>query len=207
MSMQVSNFTFTPTKISDVYIIDVKSYGDSRGAFMETYQQQVFSQAGITAVFVQDNQSSSTRGVLRGLHFQVAQPQAKLVRVIEGAVFDVAVDIRPQSLTYGNWVGVELSASNHRQLFIPRGLAHGFLVLSERATFVYKCDQFYNPASEGGLAWDDPSLAIAWPFTPGEQPVLSNKDRQWPTLDVLQRQQSQGEQCLPLGEQQPPQAS
>ncbi|MDR2107984.1 MAG: dTDP-4-dehydrorhamnose 3,5-epimerase [Coriobacteriales bacterium] len=184
----MSNFNFIPTALEGVFIVQTRSFGDSRGAFMETYQRQAFAEAGITAEFVQDNQSSSVGGVLRGLHFQIEHPQAKLVRVIEGAVFDVAVDIRPGSATYGAWVGVELSAENHRQLFIPRGLAHGFLVLSEHTTFTYKCDEFYHPEDEGGLAWDDPALAIAWPLTEatgGAQPVLSEKDRQWPTLAAL----------------------
>jgi dTDP-4-dehydrorhamnose 3,5-epimerase len=178
----MGNFTFTPTAIPGVYIIDVKSYGDARGAFMETYHQQAFCEAGITNTFVQDNQSSSVKGVLRGLHFQKTHPQAKLVRVLEGEVYDVAVDIRPGSPTYGSYVGVTLSAENRRQVFIPRGLAHGFLVLSDTATFTYKCDDFYHPEDEGGLAWNDPTVNIAWPIPQGATPILSEKDQQNPTL-------------------------
>jgi dTDP-4-dehydrorhamnose 3,5-epimerase len=183
----MSSFSFVPTALDGVVIVDTKSYGDSRGAFMETYQQQAFAEAGITATFVQDNQSSSVRNVVRGLHLQHERPQAKLVRVIAGAVFDVAVDVRPGSPTFGKWTGLELSAKNRRQLFIPRGLAHGFLVLSEQVTFAYKCDEFYFPADEGGLAWDDPALAIAWPLASGATPLLSERDRRWPTLEAFRR--------------------
>jgi dTDP-4-dehydrorhamnose 3,5-epimerase len=179
----MSNFTFTPTAIDGVVIVDVKSFGDARGAFMETYHKQAFAQAGIDNDFVQDNQSSSVKGVLRGLHYQKQYPQAKLVRVLAGEVYDVAVDIRPGSATYGQYVGVTLSAENRRQFLIPRGLAHGFLVLSETAVFAYKCDDFYHPDDEGGLAFDDPAINIAWPQIPGIQsPILSDKDRLNPTL-------------------------
>jgi dTDP-4-dehydrorhamnose 3,5-epimerase len=177
----MGNFTFIPTEIPDVVIVETKTYGDSRGYFMETYQEQAFVSGGIKVHFVQDNQSSSTRGVLRGLHFQKCYPQAKLVRVLSGAVFDVAVDIRRDSPTYGKWVGVELSAENRRQLFVPRGLAHGFLVLTDSAEFAYKCDEFYHPEDEGGLAWDDPQIGVRWPLGQAlgkeKLPILSDKDK------------------------------
>jgi dTDP-4-dehydrorhamnose 3,5-epimerase len=177
----MSNFAFIPTEIPDVIIVETKTYGDSRGYFMETYHEQAFAAGGIKTYFVQDNQSSSTRGVLRGLHFQRRYPQAKLVRVLSGAVFDVAVDIRKNSPTYGKWAGVELSAKNRRQLFIPRGLAHGFLVLTDSAEFAYKCDEFYHPEDESGLAWNDPQIKIPWPLTQalGKEglPILSDKDK------------------------------
>jgi dTDP-4-dehydrorhamnose 3,5-epimerase len=183
----VGNFTFTPTAIDGVVIVDVKAYGDERGYFMETYVERDFIAGGITARFVQDNQSSSVKNVLRGLHFQKQYPQAKLVRVLQGAVYDVAVDTRPGSPTWGQWVGVELTAENRRQFFIPRGLAHGFLVLSDTAQFAYKCDDFYHPNDEGGVAWDDPTLAIPWPLPSGAAPILSAKDQANPALASLPR--------------------
>ena len=176
----MGNFTFTETKIKDVYIIDVKTYGDHRGYFMETYKESDYLEAGLNYRFVQDNQSSSRKGVLRGLHFQKNYPQAKLVRVLKGEVFDVAVDLRKGSETYGQWVGVLLSEENHRQFMIPRGFAHGFVVVSDHAEFAYKCDDFYHPEDEGGILWDDPNIAIEWPEV-GEI-VLSDKDRKNPTL-------------------------
>ncbi|MDR1014837.1 MAG: dTDP-4-dehydrorhamnose 3,5-epimerase [Coriobacteriales bacterium] len=178
----MGKFTFTATDIEGVFVVEPAVFGDERGYFMETYHEGDFHEAGITARFVQDNQSSSTKGVLRGLHFQKRFPQAKLVRVISGEVFDVAVDIRPGSPTFGKWAGVRLSAENKRQFFIPRGLAHGFLVLSETAEFAYKCDEFYHPEDEGGLLWNDPAIAIAWPLPPGTPPQLSEKDAQNPRL-------------------------
>ena len=177
------NFTFTPTSIEGVTIVDVKSYGDERGYFMETYKRPDFVAGGIDCDFVQDNQSRSTRGVLRGLHFQIEHPQSKLVRVVEGEVFDVAVDLRPGSPTFGQWEGVVLSAENRRQFFVPRGFAHGFYVMSETATFCYKCDDVYHPNDEGGLMWDDPSIAVAWPVPDGEGPVLSEKDGLHPSFE------------------------
>ncbi len=192
-SVTFGNFTFTPTAIDGVMVVDVKSYGDERGAFMETYKQEDFERAGIGVRFVQDNQSVSTKGVLRGLHFQIEFPQSKLVRVVEGSVFDVCVDLRPQSPTYGQWVGCTLSAENHRQFFIPRGFAHGFLVLSKRAVFCYKCDDVYHPNDEGGLMWNDPSIGIQWPVLEGEETfcadsiILSEKDQHHPLLDTLDR--------------------
>lgn len=184
--IQSGNFTFTPTSIEGVFIIDVKSFGDDRGYFMETYKRPDFEAAGIDVEFVQDNQSSSAKGVLRGLHFQIEHPQSKLVRVIAGEVFDVAVDLREGSPTYGHWVGVVLSAENRRQFFIPRGFAHGFLVLSDMAEFCYKCDDVYHPNDEGGLMWNDPALGIEWPPLQGDEEfdpsklILSEKDKNHP---------------------------
>lgn len=176
----MSNFTFHETKIKGVYVIDVKTYGDRRGYFMETYKESDFRAAGLDYTFVQDNQSSSRKGVLRGLHFQKTYPQAKLVRVLKGEVFDVAVDLRRGSETYGQWVGVLLSDETKRQFLIPRGFAHGFLVVSETAEFAYKCDEFYHPEDEGGILWNDPDIGVEWPEV-GEI-ILSEKDTQHPTL-------------------------
>ena len=176
----MGQFAFTKTEIDGVYVIEPKKFGDNRGYFMETYNEKDFQKAGICVNFVQDNQSSSTKGVLRGLHFQKTHPQAKLVRVLSGEVFDVAVDLRKSSKTYGKYVGVILSAENNRQFFIPRGFAHGFLVLSETAEFAYKCDDFYHPEDEGGIRWDDPDIAVAWPEA---GPLnLSEKDKKHPSL-------------------------
>ena len=171
----IGNFTFVETPIKDVYEIEVKRYGDKRGYFMETYKKSDFHQAGLNYNFIQDNQSRSKKGVLRGLHFQKAFPQAKLVRCIEGEVFDVAVDLRENSPTYGQWYGVVLSAEKGNQIVIPRGFAHGFVVLSEIATFCYKCDELYHPEDEGGIIWNDPDIGIKWPYN-GE-PLLSEKDK------------------------------
>ena len=176
----MGNFTFNKTDIDGVYIIDVKSYGDNRGYFMETYKDSDFKAAGLDYNFVQDNQSSSRKGVLRGLHFQKTHPQAKLVRVIKGEVFDVAVDLRKGSKTYGRWVGVLLSEENHRQFMIPRGFAHGFVVVSDYAEFAYKCDDVYHPEDEGGIMWNDPAIGIEWPDV-GEI-ILSEKDKVHPSL-------------------------
>ena len=177
------NFTFTDTSIEGAKIVDVKVYNDERGYFMETYKRPDFVAGGIDCEFVQDNQSSSTKGVLRGLHFQIEHPQAKLVRVVSGSVFDVAVDLREGSPTYGKWEGVVLSAENKRQFFIPRGFAHGFLVLSESAELCYKCDDIYHPNDEGGLIWNDPTIDVQWPPLEGDdlfdenKIILSEKDR------------------------------
>lgn len=176
----MSNFTFTETKLKGLYIIDVKTYGDHRGYFMETYKEDDFKAAGLDYNFVQDNQSSSRKGVLRGLHFQKKFPQAKLVRALKGVVFDVAVDLRKGSETYGQWEGVLLSEENHRQIMIPRGFAHGFVVVSDYAEFAYKCDEKYHPEDEGGILWNDPDIAIKWPEV-GEI-ILSEKDKVNPTL-------------------------
>ena len=173
--VEVGNFIFNETEIKDVYTIDVKKYGDNRGYFMETYKKADFVKAGLTYDFVQDNQSKSKKGVLRGLHFQKTFPQAKLVRCIEGEVFDVAVDLRANSETYGKWVGVVVSAEKGNQFMIPRGFAHGFVVLSETATFCYKCDELYHPEDEGGIMWNDPEVGIKWPID-GDV-ILSEKDK------------------------------
>ncbi len=189
-AQEIGNFCFHDTSIEGVKIVDVKAYGDHRGYFMETYKEEDFKAGGISADFVQDNQSSSGKGVLRGLHFQKNFPQAKLVRVVEGAVFDVAVDLRPESSTYGKWEGVVLSAENRRQFFIPRGFAHGFLVLSDHAVFAYKCDDVYHPNDEGGLLWNDPALGIEWPALEGDESfdpskiLLSEKDKDYPLLQL-----------------------
>ena len=178
--MTSGNFTFTPTELEGVYIIDVRTFGDNRGYFMETYKKSDFDAAGLHYDFLQDNQSASRKGVLRGLHFQKTFPQAKLVHVLKGEVFDVAVDLRKGSKTYGKWSGVVLSGENHRQLMIPRGFAHGFVVMSDFAAFAYKCDELYHPEDEGGLLWNDPAIGIEWPDV-GEI-ILSEKDQKNPTL-------------------------
>lgn len=172
---------FTRTEIDGVYIIEPKVFGDNRGYFMETYNENEFKSNGLNYSFVQDNQSKSKKGVLRGLHFQKIHPQAKLVRVLEGEVLDVAVDLRKGSPTYGKHVSVILSEENKKMFLIPRGFAHGFVVLSETATFAYKCDDFYHPEEEGGILWNDPSLDIDWIYK-GE-PILSEKDKAHPTLE------------------------
>lgn len=154
--------------IEGLCVIEPAIHGDSRGYFMETYNQKDLEEAGLTMQFVQDNQSCSTKGVLRGLHFQKEHPQGKLVRVIKGRVFDVAVDVRPGSNTYGKWFGIELTEENKKQFYIPEGFAHGFLVLSDLAEFCYKCTDFYQPGDEGGLAWNDPTIGIVWPEVVGE---------------------------------------
>lgn len=153
--------------IEGLYIIEPAVYGDSRGYFMETYNLRDMQEAGLNMTFVQDNQSMSVKGVLRGLHFQKQHPQGKLVRVIKGRVFDVAVDLRADSQTYGKWYGVELTEENKKQFYIPEGFAHGFLVLSDMAEFCYKCTDFYHPGDEGGLAWNDPAIGILWPEVTG----------------------------------------
>ena len=151
----------------------------ARGYFMETYNQKDMEAEGLTMNFVQDNQSSSTKGVLRGLHFQKEFPQGKLVRVVKGSVFDVAVDLRSDSETYGKWFGVELTEENKKQFYIPDGFAHGFLVLSEHAEFVYKCSDFYHPNDEGGLIWNDPDIGVQWPIPEGMELSFSDKDTKW----------------------------
>ncbi len=170
------------TALPGVLIIEPKAFGDHRGFFLETFQAERYREAGITLPFVQDNHSRSQRGVLRGLHFQKTRPQGKLVSVSRGAVYDVAVDIDPTSATYGKFVGVELNDDNHRQLWIPPGYAHGFCVLSEVADFQYKCTDFYFPADEGGLIWNDPDVGIPWPIA---EPQLSAKDVNNPRLRDL----------------------
>lgn len=178
----MGKFKFEMTDIEGVYIVEPQVFGDERGYFMETYSEEEFKEAGLDYNFVQDNQSSSSKGVLRGLHFQKNHPQAKLVRVLSGEVFDVAVDLRENSDTYGKWVGVLLSSENKKQLMIPRGFAHGFLVVSDTAEFAYKCDDVYHPEDEGGVMYD--SCGIEWPEIDVE-PILSEKDQKHPTLDEL----------------------
>ena len=184
--------------IEGLCVIEPAVHGDNRGYFMETYSQRDMTEAGLDMVFVQDNQSMSAKGVLRGLHFQKQYPQGKLVRVIKGRVFDVAVDLRANSETYGKWYGVELTEENKKQFYIPEGFAHGFLVLSDTAEFCYKCTDFYHPGDEGGLAWNDPEIGILWPEVKGESSGsasaagyamadgtllnLSEKDQKWPVL-------------------------
>jgi len=176
----------TPTAIPDVLVIEPKVFGDARGFFLESFNQKAFDEAvGQHVDFVQDNHSRSAKGVLRGLHYQIQQPQGKLVRVVSGAVFDVAVDIRRASPTFGRWVGVELSASNHRQLWVPAGFAHGFLVLSETADFLYKTTDYYAPAHERCIRWDDASIGVQWPDV-GGAPVLSAKDAAGATFDAAE---------------------
>ena len=193
----------TPCPIDGLYVIEPEVYGDKRGYFTETYNQRDMAAEGLDMVFVQDNQSSSVKGVLRGLHFQINHPQGKLVRVIRGSVFDVAVDLRKGGETYGKWYGIELSAENHKQFYISEGFAHGFLVLSDLAEFCYKCTDFYHPGDEGGLAWNDPQIGIEWPQVTGTYPGsadasgytlsdgtklnLSEKDQKWDTLSYLKK--------------------
>ena len=166
---------FIKTSIEGVYVIEPKVFGDNRGYFMETYNEKAFKEAGLDYVFVQDNQSKSKKGVLRGLHFQKTYPQAKLVRVLSGVVFDVCVDLRKNSPTYGKWEGVILSAENKKMFMVPRGFAHGFVVLSDTAEFAYKCDDFYHPEDEGGVMWNDEEIGIEWPID--FEPLLSEKDQ------------------------------
>lgn len=180
-------FTRESTPIPGLYVITPTLFGDDRGFFMETYNADDFRALGIDCQFIQDNHSRSKQGVLRGLHFQTEHPQAKLVRVLSGEVFDVAVDLRPGSATFGQWHGVLLSAENQKQFFIPRGFAHGFLVLSDSADFTYKVDNLYDPAHEAGLPFDDPDLAIDWPALPaGVDYLLSDKDRHHPSFKTYQ---------------------
>jgi dTDP-4-dehydrorhamnose 3,5-epimerase len=166
----------TPTALPEVICIEPQVFGDSRGFFMETYHQQKFAEGGISAVFVQDNQSGSRQGILRGLHYQIRQPQGKLVRFVSGEVYDVAVDIRRSSPTFGQWVGMVLSAENRKMLWVPAGFAHGFYVLSEWAEVVYKATDFYAPEYERSIRWDDPQLGIQWPLKDGQMPLVSAKD-------------------------------
>lgn len=191
----------TKCPIEGLYIIEPTVHGDSRGYFLETYNQNDMREAGLDMVFVQDNQSLSAKGVLRGLHFQKKYPQGKLVRVIQGRVFDVAVDLRPGSETFGKWYGLELSAENKKQFYVSEGFAHGFLVLSDVAEFCYKCTDFYHPGDEGGLAWNDPVIGIQWPelvgvsdgtasaagyrLEDGTKLVLSEKDQNWGGIETL----------------------
>lgn len=169
----------TPCDIKGLYVIEPTVFKDERGYFMETYNQNDFHEAGLDMVFVQDNQSMSVKGVLRGLHYQKQYPQGKLVRAVRGTVFDVAVDLRTGSETYGKWFGVVLSAENKKQFYIPEGFAHGFLVLSDEAEFAYKCTDFYHPDDEGGMAWNDPEIGVEWPIEEGMELIISEKDQKW----------------------------
>lgn len=171
-----------PAAIDGVLILEPRVYEDDRGYFMETYQQHRYDASGVDRVFVQDNLSFSVGGCLRGLHFQVQRPQAKLIQVITGEIFDVAVDLRPGSSTFGEWIGIILSDANHRQLFIPEGFAHGFCVMSETAHFLYKCSDVYMPEDENGILWSDPDIAIEWPL---DHPIISEKDDRLPLLSDL----------------------
>ena len=189
--------------IKGLKVVEPTVFGDARGYFMETYNYNDFKEAGIDVEFVQDNQSSSHKGVLRGLHFQINYPQDKLVRVVNGEVFDVAVDLREGSETYGKWFGVVLSAENKKQFFIPKGFAHGFLVLSDEAEFCYKVDDFWHPNDEGGIAWNDPAIGVEWPELTGDYAgtasaegyamkdgtalTLSEKDQKWGGLDAYRK--------------------
>lgn len=175
----MSKFKITKCEIEGLYILEPKVFYDDRGYFMETYNQNDFDELGLNMKFVQDNESKSKRGVLRGLHFQKKHPQGKLVRVIKGSVYDVAVDIRKNSKTFGKWVGVELSEKNKKQFYIPEGFAHGFLVLSEEAQFVYKCSDFYYPEDEGGIIYNDSTINISWPIPEDMEVVISEKDKKW----------------------------
>ena len=173
----MGKFKFIETKVKDLYVIEPTVFGDDRGYFMETYNYDEFKEAGLDMVFVQDNQSKSKKGVLRGLHFQREYSQGKLVRVLSGEVFDVAVDLRKGSETYGKWHGVILSGENKRQFYVPEGFAHGFLVTSEEAEFVYKCTNLYHPEFEGSIAWNDSDIGIEWPLKDIEEVLLSEKDK------------------------------
>ena len=176
---RMGKITVQTCEIEGLKVITPTVFGDARGYFMETYQYEDFKAAGIDQVFVQDNQSASKKGVLRGLHFQINHPQDKLVRVIKGEVYDVAVDLRKDSATFGRWYGVLLSEENKKQFFIPKGFAHGFLVLSDYAEFCYKCSDFYHPNDEGGLKFDDPEIGVQWPIPDGMELIMSDKDKAW----------------------------
>jgi len=180
---EMSNFKFIKTAIKDVFIIEPKVFGDARGYFQETYRYEAFREAGLDMVFVQDNESKSKRGVLRGLHFQLKYPQGKLVRVTRGEVFDAAVDLRKNSDTYGKWTGVTLSEENKKMFYVPEGFAHGFLVLSEEAVFTYKCTNYYMPEYDSGIAWNDPGIRIDWPVHNIDELILSDKDRGLQTFE------------------------
>ncbi len=189
----------TAAPLAGVYLIEPLLHGDERGYFMETYNQRDFAQAGLDMTFVQDNESMSLRGVLRGLHFQKEHPQGKLVRALQGSVFDVVVDLRQGSSTYGQWYGTILSDENRRQLYVGPGFAHGYLTLTEKAVFAYKVTDFYHPGDEGGIAWNDPAIGVRWPGVQGDYPgsassagylldgqwplIINARDQQWNTLD------------------------
>ncbi len=182
----MQKFKFTQTGIEGMFVVEPTVFEDSRGYFMETYQENDFRDAGYDIKFVQDNQSKSSKGVLRGLHLQLEYPQGKLVRVIKGKVFDVGVDLRADSATYGKWHGEILSDENKKQLYIPPKFAHGFLVLSDEAEFVYKCTEFYHGEDESGIIWNDSDIAIDWPVDEIDEIILSDKDKEWKTLSESQ---------------------
>lgn len=181
----MGNFKFTKTKIKDLYTIEPKVFGDDRGYFMESYNRKDFLEAGLDMLFVQDNESKSKKGVLRGMHFQTKHTQGKLVRVTQGAVYDVAVDLRKGSPTFGQWEGVLLTSENKKQFYVPEGFAHGFLVVSDEAVFNYKCTDYYAPEFDSGLLWNDPEVGIEWPLEGIEEIILSEKDKVQKTLKEL----------------------
>ncbi len=182
----MGKFNFIKTGIDGMFVVEPTVFEDNRGYFMETFQEKDFQDAGYNLKFVQDNQSKSTKGVLRGLHLQVNHPQGKLVRVIKGKVFDVGVDLRANSPTYGKWYGEILSEDNKKQLYIPPKFAHGFLVLSDEAEFLYKCTEFYHGDDESGIMWNDEDIGIKWPLDDIDEVILSDKDKEWKTLKESQ---------------------
>lgn len=184
----MGKITVETCEIEGLKVITPQVFGDARGYFMETYNYNDFKEAGIDQVFVQDNQSASKKGVLRGLHFQKEHPQDKLVRVIKGAVYDVAVDLRPGSATFGKWHGVLLTEENKKQFFVPKNFAHGFLVLSDYAEFCYKCTDFYHPGDEGGLMWNDPELGVQWPLEENVELIISERDTKWGSFADYKKQ-------------------
>lgn len=183
---RMGKFEFIETGIEGMFIVEPTVFEDNRGFFMETFNERDFKDAGYDLKFVQDNQSKSTRGVLRGLHFQIKYPQGKLVRVTKGKVFDVGVDLRSDSDTYGKWFGAVLSDENKRQLYIPPKFAHGFVVLSDEAEFLYKCTEFYHGEDEGGIIWNDEDIGVEWPLDDIDEVILSEKDKLWPTFKESQ---------------------
>lgn len=187
MRGNMGKITVETCEIEGLKIITPTVFGDERGYFIETYNYNDYKAAGIDEVFVQDNLSASKRGVLRGLHFQIQFPQGKLVRAVRGEVFDVAVDLREGSPTFGKWHGVLLSEENKKQFFVPKNFAHGYLVLSDYAEFAYKCTDFYHPNDEGGLMWNDPEIGVKWPIPEGMEPILSEKDKKRDALSVYRR--------------------
>ena len=183
---RMGKFEFIETGIEGMFIVEPTVFEDNRGFFMETFNERDFKDAGYDLKFVQDNQSKSTKGVLRGLHFQIKYPQGKLVRVTKGKVFDVGVDLRSNSDTYGKWFGAVLSDENKRQLYIPPKFAHGFVVLSDEAEFLYKCTEFYHGEDEGGIIWNDEDIGVEWPLDDIDEVILSEKDKLWPTFKESQ---------------------
>ena len=186
--ISIGNFTFIPAGLEGAIIVDQRIFPDERGYFLETYYKDIFWQGGIVAEFVQDNQSRSRKGVLRGMHFQTDNPQGKLVRVISGEIFDIAVDLRADSSTYGKWIGIYLSDVNRRQLYMPAGFAHGFLVTGDEAEVVYRCTDYYNSKTDGGIRWNDPDIGICWPLQDKgiAEAILSEKDRKLPLLKEIE---------------------